>query len=99
MNFRIQADELPETILEAIGALANKASLHIQDVEHNPEEQLVRFPIQRFPITGRSTFAGTCHAKQPVPSKVTIRHVADCKIEDDQQCETITIIFGLGFKR
>jgi hypothetical protein len=98
MNFRFQADELPETVLKAVGALANKATLRIADVEHRPADQLVTFRIQRLPITGMSFFEGTRHAKTPVSSRITIRNVTDCKIEDDKQCETICIIFGLGFK-
>jgi hypothetical protein len=98
MKYRIKADELPETVLEPLGAIANKGQLRVQDVEYRPQEQLVTFPFHRFPIVGKSTFSGVRHAKRSVPCRATIRNVSACEIEDTQQCKEITIIFGIGFR-
>jgi hypothetical protein len=98
MNIRIQADDLPETVFESIGAILNKGLLRVQDVAHRPTEQLVTFPLQRFPIVGKSVLTGSRHSETPVACTVAIRNVSHFKIEDSKKCQTITILFGLGRK-
>ncbi len=98
MKLRIQADELPITVLEAIGATANRGLLRVKDVVYRPEQQLVTFLFRRFPIVGKSIFTGTSHSEIPIPCRVTIRNVAACKIEDAAYCDEITILFGISFR-
>ena len=45
MRFQLQADELPENIAEAVGALANKGLLRVQYTR--PEEQKLHTGIPR----------------------------------------------------
>ena len=99
MRFRIQADELPINVLEAIGAIANKGLLKTKEVMYRSEDQLVTFLFQRFPIVGKSMLTGTSHSDRSVLCRVTIRHVSTCRIEDTGECEQVTILFGIGFKR
>jgi hypothetical protein len=98
MRLRIQADELPVTVLEAIGATANRGLLLVKEVVYRPEEQFVTFLFQRFPIVGKSIFTGTNHSKNPIPCRVTIRNVSACRIEDSADRDQITILFGIGFR-
>jgi hypothetical protein len=100
MNFRIQADELPVTVLEAVGFLANHALLRVADVSHDPAAGTLSFPLARFPITGKSPFTVTKHARTPVRCRVTFRNVTACKIEDRTEgMETIDLIFGFKIDR
>jgi len=95
MNFRIQADELPVTVLEAVGFMANHGILRVADVKHDAAAHTVSFPLDRLPITGKSLFAVTRHAKKPVRCCVTFRNVTACRIEDRTEgMETIDLIFG-----
>ena len=98
MKARIKADELPENVLEALGAIANKGRLRVQDVEYRPQQQLVTFPFQRLPITGKTIWSGTRHSARPVCCRVTIRGVTACEIEDTRQCEEIMILFGIALR-
>ena len=98
MKYRLKANDLPKNVLEAFGAIANKGLLRVKYVEYRPQEQLVTFPFQRFPIVGKSMFSATRHSNSSVPCRATIRNVSACKIEDTRECEEITIIFGIGFK-
>ncbi|MBU1355985.1 MAG: hypothetical protein KJ620_05415 [Candidatus Edwardsbacteria bacterium] len=100
MNLRIHADELPVTVLEAVGFMANHAILRVADVKHDPEARTVTFPLNRFPITGKSIFTGTRHAKTAVRCRVTFRNVVGYKIDQHtKEMETINLIFGFKIKR
>jgi hypothetical protein len=98
MKLRIQGNDLPNTLLEAVGAIANKGLLRLQDVMYQEREGVVTFRFQRFPIAGKSVLLGTRHSDTPITSRVTIRNVSSCRIEDTGQCEEITILFGISFK-
>jgi hypothetical protein len=98
MKLRIQGNNLPNTLLEAVGALANKGMLRPQDAMYQEREGVVTFRFQRFPITGKSVLSGTRHSHIPIISKVTIRNMLSCVIEDTAKCDEITILFGIGFK-
>lgn len=97
MQARIKADELPETVLEAFGAIANHGRLRVREVEYRAQQQLVTFPMQRFAITGTSFWSGTRHSADPVACRVTIRGVTACEIKNTGDCEEIEIIFGIAF--
>jgi len=100
MNFRIQADELPVTVLEAVGFMANHGILRVADLKHDAAAQTVSFPLDRFPITGKSLFAVTRHARNPVRSRITFRNVTACRIEDrTERMGTIELIFGFKLER
>ncbi|MEN6318373.1 MAG: hypothetical protein ABFD82_06415 [Syntrophaceae bacterium] len=98
MKLRIQGNNLPNTLLEAVGALANKGLLRQQDAIYQEREGIVTFRFQRLPIAGKSVLSGTQHSDIPIISKITIRNVLSCGIEDTGQCEVITILFGISFK-
>ncbi len=98
MHFRIQGDELPGNVLDALGAVANKGRLRVKDVEYRPEEHLVMFLFRRFAIVGRSMLTGAVHSDCSTPCRVTIRKVTMCKMEDIGQCAEITMLFGIGYK-
>ena len=57
MNFRIKADNLPNIVLENIGAIADKAILRIKELSYIPEKQQLTFLFNRFPIIGKSFFS------------------------------------------
>jgi len=102
MNFRIQADDLPVTVLEAVGLVANHARLRVADVENDPGERTVSFPLERYSITGRSLFAQTRHAKTPVRCRVTFRNVIDCEIQDRTEgkgLSTVHLLFGFKIEK
>lgn len=100
MNLRIQADELPVTVLEAVGFMANHGVLRVADVKHDPTERTVSFPLDRLPITGKALFAVTRHARKPVPCRVTLRNITACRIEDRTEgMETVELIFGFKIER
>ncbi len=99
MNLRIQADELPDSVLQALGGIANKGRLQVGNVMWSPEERLVTFIFNRFPIAGKSVFTHPVHSESSIPCHATIRNVTGIKIEDTGQCEEITILFGLDFKK
>lgn len=102
MRFRIQADDVPFTVLEAVGLMANHARLRPAEVEHNPGDRTVSFPLERYSITGKSLFAQTRHARTPVRCRVTFRNVFDCEVEDrteGKELETVHLLFGFKIER
>ncbi|MBI5805302.1 hypothetical protein HZA73_04570 [candidate division TA06 bacterium] len=95
MNFKIQADELPITVQEAVGFIANHAVLRVADVKYDPVDRTVSFPLDRFPIKGKSIFTGTRHTKNAVRCHVRFRNVIECDINHkDQEMEIVQLIFG-----
>ncbi len=98
MKLRIQGRDLPTTVMEAIGAIANKGLLRPQDGAYEEKERVVAFRFQRFPVVGKALFSGTRHSEVPITSRATIRNVLSCIIEDSGVCQEITILFGISFK-
>lgn len=98
MRLRIQGPELPNTLREAIGAIANKGLLRPQDVAYDEKEGVVTFRFQRFPIVRKALFSGTCHSEVPITCRAIIRNVLSCIIKDSGLCQEITILFGISFK-
>ncbi len=98
MKLRIQGHEIPNTLMEAIGAMANKGLLRPQDVTYQEEEGLVIFRFRRFPILRKAVFTGTRHSDTPISCRVTIHNVLSCIIKDSGNCQEITILFGISFK-
>lgn len=100
MNLRIQTHELPVTLLKVVGLMANHGKLRIAEVQYDPKEKTVCFPLERFPITGKSILTVTRHAKTPVRCRVTFRNVTECKIEDRTDgMEIVDLIFGLTLRQ
>ena len=98
MNLRIQTHELPVTVVKAVGLMANHGRLRVAEVQYDPKEKTVCFPLERFPITGKSIFIR--HAKTPVRCCVTFRNVTECKIEDRTDgMEIVDLIFGFTLRQ
>ncbi len=95
MRLRIQGPELPNTLMEAIGAIANYGLLRPQDVTYDEKDGVVTFRFQRFPILRKALFSGTRHSETPIASRATIRNVLSCIIKDSGRCQEITILFGI----
>ena len=98
MNCRIKGDNLPESVLQSFGAIANKGILRIDQLEYRPEKHIITFPFVRFDIEGKSVFSGTRHKNEPTNCNLTIRNVTDCEISNTCELREITILFGLSFK-
>lgn len=98
MKLRIQGPELPNTLMEAIGAIANKGLLRPQDVAYDEKKGVVTFRFQRFPILRKALFSGTRQSETPIASRATIRNVLSCIIKNSGHCQEITILFGISFK-
>ena len=98
MKVRIQANELPNAVQKALGAIANKGLLRPQDVIYQEDERQVTFRFRRFPILRKSMLSRTRQSASLIPSRITIRNVSACRIEDTETCEEITILFGIGMK-
>ncbi len=100
MEIRIKGNDLPQTVLEEIGRVADHAGLQVDEVLHDPVTGTVTIPFNRFPIIGKSVLGITRHTVAPVRSRLTIRKVTDCQINQTPEPGLrVTIIFGLKVEK
>jgi len=103
MYFRIIGNDFTKDVFKEIEAITDVATMYFRKVEYDKDKKIVSIPIARYKIKGKRflSFLIPTNYKRyniKIPSKIIIRNVVKCKIENnfEESDSEMIVLFGLA---